>query len=435
MNFDKSQDLLNRAAKVIPDHTQTASKAPRRLIGPGTISPAYIDKADGCYITDVDGNRFLDMTMALCPILLGYNDPTVNEAVHRQVAKGSLFTLPGALEVEVAEELVEYWLPESDWMVRFLKTGSEATTAAVRLARAVTMKNRVITMKGHYHGWADWTLRRVEPALGVDSDIAVAEIGYGDLESLEYVLAPNASTWKPPAAVIMEPIGLEEPPSGYLQDVRGLCNQYGALLIFDETITGLRFNPTAADRFGVTPDLMVLGKAIANGYPLAVLSGKPEYMQHLNQDEVFVSGTYAGDLVSLAAAKATLQKLRGTTDIPRQRINQLQTFGESLKTLVSQSMSVLSNKALAKVRGYSTRFVLEFTEPIHRDFFQQECMKEGILFTGAHNVCVAHMGRDVITTIASVYPKLADDLAHSGMDFIKSQLKAKPTRPAFRRQG
>jgi len=160
----------------------------------------------------------------------------------------------------------------------------------------------IIRFHGHYHGWLDTLLTGVEPGLGVPGLLKITTMfsAYGDLE----LLRRQMENCQPQlAAVIMEPVGLIWPEDGYLQAVRDLCNEFGALLIFDEIITGIRFNPTAAEKFGVYPDLMCLGKAAANGYPLAVLVGKREYMERLNQSEVFVSGTYAGELVSLAAAK------------------------------------------------------------------------------------------------------------------------------------
>jgi len=134
MNLSQSIKLRDRSFEIIPEGSQTASKAPRRFVQ--GVSPCYIEYGEGAWVWDLDGNKFLDFSMALCPILLGYNDPDVNQAVHRQVDRGSLFSLPGRLEVEVAEELLEHWVPWAD-MVRFVKTGSEATSAAVRLARAV----------------------------------------------------------------------------------------------------------------------------------------------------------------------------------------------------------------------------------------------------------------------------------------------------------
>jgi len=434
MRFDESIRLRERAEKVIPDGTMTASKAPRRFVQ--GVSPCYIAWGGGVEVMDVDGNKYIDTSMALGAVILGYADDDVNKAVQRQVDRGSLFTLPGKLEVEVAEELLEHWLPGMD-MVRFLKTGSETTSAAVRLARAVTGREGIVTVQGHYHGWHDWAICYAEPALGVPdvhSMSLIDQVAYGDITDLRSALLPEAD-WKP-AAVIMEPIGLEQPPSGYLQAVRELCDEYGALLIFDEVLTGIRFNPTAYSTFGVTPDLVTIGKAMGNGYPIAALAGKREYMERLNQDEdgVFVSGTYNGELVSLAATKATLEKVR---NIGTQGAGYLRRDGEQWRGMIVGAVQPLEVYGV-RVKGYPLHFTIEFDKQPMADLFQQECMKNGVLYTGNHNISFSHTPRihlimvEVYNNAAMVVEKAMEE---GGEERCGELLEGEPTRKGFRRQG
>lgn len=436
MKFEKSINLRNRAEKIIPDGAMTASKAPRRFVQ--GVSPCYIESGKGAEVWDVDGNKYIDTTMGLGAVILGYSDTAVNDAVIRQVEKGPLFTLPGKLEVEVAEELLEYWLLGMD-MVRFLKTGSEATSAAVRLARAVTGRDQIATVTPSYHGWHDWFLITQFPALGVPQSHEwfpqTMPVPYGDLSALidqhEYD-APHADL----AAVIMEPVGLEWPSDGYIEGIREFCKENGSLLIFDEILTGIRYNPTAYHHLGVTPDLVTIGKSMGNGYPIAALAGKREYMEHLNQDEVFVSGTYAGELVSLAASKATLEKLR--TD---NRLGHGFTWYQA--RWMNMVNEVIGLHPIAgeymEIKGRGPRFILQFTHQSVADLFQQECMKRGVLFTGGHNISLAHRDPHLLATVAAMYGAAADvvdkAIQEGGPAMCRELLEGEPTRPAFRRQG
>lgn len=445
MKFEKSINLRDRAARVIPDGTMTASKAPRRFVQ--NVSPCYIEYGKGAEVWDVDGNKYIDTTMALGAVILGYNDPDVYLAVEEQVRKGPLFTLPGALEVEVAEELLEYWLPGMD-MVRFVKTGSEATSAAVRLARAVTGRDKIISMG--YHGWHDTFLNGLEQSKGEGKHAAgvptimwnlfiehIEDLYYGDARVLADRIKKSYNSHRVEmAAVIMEPITLEWPPDGYLHSVRDICDEYGILLIFDEILTGIRYNPTAYDQLGVVPDLVTLGKSMGNGYPIAALAGKREYMERLNQDEVFVSGTYAGELVSLAASKATLEKLR-TDDRLGYGFTWYQARWRSMAVEIIEQHPIAAQ--YMSVRGRAPRFIIEFKHQLVADLFQQECMKRGVLFTGGHNISLAHRDPHLLGTVAAVYDAAADAvdkaLEYGGPEWCGRRLEGEPTRPAFRRQG
>lgn len=301
-NFKKSQELLNRELKVSPLAAQTYSKSFRYYCS--GLAPSYMDHGDGCYIYDVDGNKFIDYVCALGPITVGYNNPKVNEAVINQVKKFSSGSLQSEQEVLLAEKICKI-IPCAE-MVRFVKNGSDATTAAIRLARAYTGRD-VVLMSG-YHGMHDWSIGASENCKGIPK--AVRELTktfkYNDIDDFKTKLEENKGKV---AAVILEPIQSNGPKEGYLQAIKDLTHEYGAILIFDEVVSGFRYAlGGASEMFGVTPDLASFGKGMANGYPISAVAGKKELLQQIEQG-VFVSTTFGGDSVPMAAALATISIL------------------------------------------------------------------------------------------------------------------------------
>ena len=435
MIMSRSKDLLSRALVRIPEGTQTASKAARRFIGPGDVTPAFIERGRGAYLWDVDGNRWLDTTSALGAVILGYGDRRVNKAARAQVDRGPLFTLPGELEVSVAEELLQHWVPAMSY-VRFFKTGSEALSAAIRLARAVTGRSRIAIVRPGYHGWHDWFIASQEPAHGVTAaarrDIEV--IPRGDFCRLADVLCDKD---RPCAALVMEPWSPElvetvdymimsRNAKAFAVGARTLCNETGTLLIFDEVLSGIRAGPTVASYLNLKPDLIALGKALANGYPLAVLAGT-HVMQRLNQDDVFVSGTYAGELVSLAVCQATLQALR---EDGKRALVAIHRWGDTYLRAVQKILPPQGT-----VYGCPWRFVIQWTAQVYADLWQQECARRGVLYTGGHNITLAHAQQAVMDHLLGVYAQVARVFAGiTSVDDAEAKLAAPLTRPAFRRQ-
>ena len=296
-----SKNILARAEKVIPRASQTLSKAPDQFVR--GVSPYALSRGKGAFVWDVDGNKYIDLASSLGAIVLGYRHPVVEAAVTKQRRRGSIFTLPGDLEIQLAERLVKL-LPHAE-MVRFGLNGSDVTTAAIRVARAYTGRDHIA--KCGYHGWPDWTIA-TNPLRSKGVPEAVKklthEFKYNDLASLEKIFKdyPNQI-----AAVILEPVSSVLPAPGFLEGVKKLAKENDAVLIFDELVTGFRLAlGGAAEYFKVAPDLACYGKAISNGEPLSVLVGKAEIMKALNASEVFFSFTYAGYLPGLAAALATL---------------------------------------------------------------------------------------------------------------------------------
>ena len=300
MNFQRSKELLERELKVSPLAAQTYSKSYRYF--PRGIAPSYMERGEGCFIYDVDGNRFIDFMCALGPVTVGYNDVTVNEAVIKQVGRFASGSLQSEIEVELAEKICEI-IPCAE-MVRFVKNGGDATTAAVRLARAFTGRD-VVLMSG-YHGMHDWSIGASENHKGIPEAVRELTITftYNDLEDLEKKLKGNKV-----AAVILEPIQSNGPKDGYLEGVKELTHKYGAVLIFDEVVSGFHYALGGAqEMFGVLPDLVAFGKGMANGYPISEIAGRRYLLEQIEKG-VFVSTTFGGDSISMAASLATLNIL------------------------------------------------------------------------------------------------------------------------------
>ena len=301
--FKKNQELLERELKVSPLAAQTYSKSYRYFCK--GVAPSYMEYGKGCYIYDVDGNEFIDFICALGPITLGYNDTYVNDAVIKQVNKFASGSLQSELEVELAEEICRI-IPCAE-MVRFLKNGGDAPTAAIRLARAYTGRDKVL-MSG-YHGMHDWSIGASVNNKGVPKAVKELTINfqYNDLNDLEMKLKANNI-----AAVILEPIQSNGPKEGYLDKVKELTHKYGAILIFDEVVSGFHYALGGAQElYGVVPDLVSFGKGIANGYPIAAVAGRKDLLEQI-EEGVFVSTTFGGDSIAMAAALATLKRLEKT---------------------------------------------------------------------------------------------------------------------------
>jgi glutamate-1-semialdehyde 2,1-aminomutase/spore coat polysaccharide biosynthesis protein SpsF len=329
------------------------------------------------------------------------------------------------VEIELAEEIVRL-VPCAE-MVRYGKSGSDAVGAAVRIARAATGRDGVLFCG--YHGWHDWHIGATTRSKGVPAAVGAltASFPYGDLDALERLLGERR-----PAAVVLEPVGIVEPPENYLSGVIALAHDHGSLVIFDEIITGFRLRLGGAQEyFGVQPDLAAFGKAVANGLPLSVVAGRRELMQEF--EEIFFSTTHGGEALSLAAAIATLRVLERDDVIPM-----LWRRGESL---VSGLRSLVEQHGLdgrVVCLGYAPRTAVLCRDGDGRDslelksLFQQECIKRGVLFTGSQFISAAHTDDDVRRTL-EVYDEalgeLAEAVAHGD---AAARLEGRPLQPVFR---
>ena len=301
----ESDALYARALGLIPALTQTLAKGPGQWVR--GVAPKYLARGVGSHVFDVDGNEFIDYQMGVGPLSLGYAYPRVDDAIRAQLGSGITFSLMHPLEVEVAE-LVEEVVPCAE-SVRFSKTGCDVTTAAVRLARAFTGREKVLCCG--YHGWHDWYIGVTDRAAGIPQSVKdlTYTFPYNDLPALEEALDEET------ACVILEPTTFEAPREGFLEGLAAACRRAGALLIFDEMWTGFRLALGGAQEFfGVTPDLACFSKAVANGMPLSILAGRKDVMSLLEQD-VFFFTTFGGEALSLAAAKATILEMQ-EKDVP-----------------------------------------------------------------------------------------------------------------------
>lgn len=304
LNLEKSLALYEEAKKLSPGGLLGIRRPYNFIDGE---YPVFIDRGYDGHIVDVDGNDYIDMLCAYGPIILGYNEAEINDAVKVQMDKGFCFTMVQEVQNELEKKLIDL-IPCAEKVV-LAKTGSDVTTMAVRIARGYTDKNLVL--RCGYHGWHDWC---VEGHGGVPQKTLdmTKEFEYGDLEGLEALLKANDGDV---ACIIVTPVGhplakpVVEPPKGYLEGVRALADKYNVVLVFDEIRTGFRVSMGGAqERYGVTPDLAVFGKAMANGYPISACVGKAEIMDVL-ESKVFVSSTFFPNSLEMVAALKCIEIL------------------------------------------------------------------------------------------------------------------------------
>jgi glutamate-1-semialdehyde 2,1-aminomutase len=422
--YARSEELLARALKTIPLGTQTFSKSITQY--PLGVSPYYITKGEGSRVWDADGNEYVDFINGLLAVLLGYRDPDVTTAVEAQLEDGVLFTLPHPIEIEVAERIRDM-MPSAE-MVRFAKNGSDVTAGAIRLARAQTGRDHVAVCG--YHGWQDWYIGSTSRDRGVPK--AVRDLThtfmYNDLDSLAVLFKERHGEV---AAVILEPMNVVEPEAGFLEGVRDLATSNGALLVFDEMITGFRFaRGGAQELFGITPDLSTLGKGLANGYPLSAITGRADVMKLM--EEVFFSFTMGGETLSLAAALATLNKIDQEPVIENIHIQGRKVI-DGVKDLISRH----GLGEMLSISGHPAWSFLNFKDagPYSlwqiKTLYMQEILTRGVLTYGTHNMSYAHSDGDVarlLDVYDQVFPILRDAVENKTLE---EWLNCEPLAPLF----
>ncbi len=421
----RSREYFARARQVIPSCTQTFSKGPTQFVQ--GVAPLFLERGRGSHVWDVDGNEYVDYLMALGPIVLGYDDPDVTAAVQRQLADGVIFSLPHPLEVEVAEALTKL-VPCAE-MVRFGKNGSDATSGAVRAARAYTDRDMIACCG--YHGWEDWYIGTTTRRRGVPDAVRqlTRTFAYNDVGSLERLFTEFPGRI---AAVIMEPVGVVEPAPDFLPRVAAVTHAHGAVIVFDEIVTGFRLALGGAqERFGVTPDLACFGKAMANGFPLSAVVGRREIMEVF--DEIFFSFTFGGEALSLAAARATIAKLREKNVIER-----LWRQGALLRDGYNALARECGLGGRTQCIGFPPRTVLTFKDRAGADslamksLFQQEMIKRGILTSGGFTLCYAHSDEDVRRTLEACRDALTILARAVAEDRVEAGLEGPAIQPVFR---
>ncbi len=392
MKLDNSLEYYQKAINLIPSATQTFSKGPRQY--PFGVSPVFLDKGKGSHVWDIDGNEFIDYPMALGAVILGHNYPAVNKAVTKQLKKGIVYTLPHPLEAELSELLVDL-IPCAE-MVRFGKNGSDATSGAIRAARAYTGREKIACCG--YHGWQDWFIGTTTRHKGVPQSTRELTLTfqYNDIESLKRIFSAHKGQI---AAVIMEPVGVVAPENNFLQAVKELTQQNGSVLIFDEIVTGFRLSLGGAQEYyNVTPDLACFGKAMGSGMPISAVVGKKEIMKIF--DEVFFSFTSGGECLSLAAALATLREIK-----EKGALKKIWQLGAKLRDGYNQLVEDMDLNAITECVGLAPHTVIVFKENcpydpvLLRTLYQQEAIRRGVLAIGVHNVCYSHTSRDIDRTL------------------------------------
>ena len=341
----KSEKLFERAVKRIPGGVNS----PVRAYGAIGEAPRFIERADGCYIYDVDGNRYIDYIDSWGPMILGHNFPAIRESVLKACEKGLSFGCATEIEVEMAEFICDR-ISHVD-MVRMVNSGTEAVMSAIRVARGYTGKNKIIKFAGCYHGHSDAMLVSAGSGVmtsGVPDSAGVPKgctedtmlAAYNDLGSVETLFQQADGQV---AAVIVEAVGANmgvvPPREGFLQGLRALCDQYHALLIFDEVITGFRLGLQGAQGyFGIDADLVTYGKIIGAGMPVGAYGGKREIMEMVSPvGAVYQAGTLSGNPVAMAAGIAQLTILKNNPQIYEELNQKSDTFFETMKENVRKS--------------------------------------------------------------------------------------------------
>lgn len=398
--YRKSLSRFQDQLRLIPGGSQTNSKRPSNFAY--GAYPIYAQSAKGCRVQDIDGNSYIDFVHGCGPIILGYQYPAVDQAIRDQLGKGIIGGLLYPVEVECAEIFCDM-VPCAE-MVRFLKGGGEATAAAARIARAYT--GREIILNNGYRGWPDvWAAASNSRGVpGCLTELTVS-FPFNDLPAVEKLLSENAGNV---AAVCISMLG-ELPESGYLQGLSDLAHKHGALFVIDEVITGFRLAPGGAQEyFGVTPDLACFAKAMANGMPVSAIAGKAEFMRIVA--DLFITVTYGGEALSLAASIATMNEIR-----EKKVTDYLWHIGRYLMDGLEKAAS--EHSIPFKCGGFAPVHHMQFLDLEQREglatwlYFLQETAARGVLFRrGSMNTMTfSHTERDideVVEKTAEVFGRL-----------------------------
>ncbi|MDD5593359.1 MAG: aminotransferase class III-fold pyridoxal phosphate-dependent enzyme [Candidatus Margulisbacteria bacterium] len=431
-----SQEKYHRAKRIIPGGTQLLSKRPEMFLP--DLWPAYYEKAKGCYIWDLDGNRYLDMSyMGIGAAILGYADDDVDSAVKAAVDKGGMTTLNAPEEVELAELLIELH-PWAE-MARYARTGGEAMAIAVRIARAATGKDKVLFCG--YHGWHDWYLAanlesegsldgHLLPGLsplGVPRGLAGTSIpfNYNNTDEFLQIIAKHKGSV---GTVVMESIRNHYPDQEFIETIRRVTEELGIVLIFDEITAGWRLNLGGAHlNFNVNPDLAVFGKGMSNGYPMAAIIGRKKVMQ--KAQDTFISSTYWTERLGPVAALATIEKMR-KNNVSRRLIE----AGEKVKA--GWAAAAERNGLKIEVSGIAPLGHFSFNYPNQiaaKTLFTQIMLEKGFLATTAFYASYAHTDGQIAEYLAAVDQAFALIGKALENNSVEKQLKGPLSHTGFKR--
>jgi glutamate-1-semialdehyde aminotransferase len=385
LNITKSLELFEEAKTLVPGGVLGARKPGDFIMGE---YPIFLEYGKGCRLTDVDGNEYIDFLCGYGPIILGYREEEVDDAVIRQIKdKGFCFSLTQPYQNELAKKLNRL-IPSAELSI-FLKTGSDATTAAIRIARAFTGKVKV--MRCGYHGWHDWC---VEMKGGIPEKFYedVYEFHYNDLGKLEELMAKHGNQT---AAIIMTPFGhplhqkMQIPKPGFLEGVREIANKYGAVLVYDEVRTCFRLRMGGTQElYGVTPDLTVLGKGMANGYAISVVTGKKDVMMAA-ASKLFISSTFFPNSDGYIAALKTIEIM--------EREGVIENIWEKGERFVKKIQALIDKYDIgAELSGVAPMFFITFSDSDpamlkeKRTDFYTQMIRKGFFFTPHHHAYISY---------------------------------------------
>jgi glutamate-1-semialdehyde 2,1-aminomutase len=432
MESRQSSALYERARKVLVEGVSSASRGPVSF----APHPPYMRRGEGARLWDVDGNEYIDWMLCFGALPLGHAHPKIVEMVRREIAGGTHFATALEVEVEVAELLVKI-LPDVD-KVRFANTGTEAAMAAVRLARGLTGRRKIIKFEGHYHGWYDAVLVTTNPqpptTLGHPNDpVRIPDssgltpgswedtvvVPWNDFDLLERAMATHG---RDAACVATEPVmanmGVIPPKPGYLMRVQELCKQHGALFYLDETVTGFRLAAGGcAELYGLQPDIRTYGKALGQGFPVAAIAGRDEIMAGLEWGKVLHYGSHNAPRLGLFAAKTMLEELLRDD---RRGFKQLQTMGVKMADAI-RAVGRATNRHPMIVQNVGSMFQFYFTEAESIDDFRAYCrhvdrakfnrlvnrlIHHGVWMSASNALhslsCIAHTDADIKTTADAI---------------------------------
>ena len=417
MIFKKSELFFNEAKKIIPGGVNSPVRACKSVGG----KPIFIERANGAKIFDVDGNEYIDYVGSWGPMILGHNDEDVVSAIKKAIEKGTSFGAPTLLETELASLIISA-IPSIE-MIRMVNSGTEATMSAIRLARGYTKRDKIIKFDGCYHGHADMLLSsagsglatfKIEKTPGVPNSVIenTLSIPYNDTEIFNKTIEKNG---KDIACVIIEPVagnmGFVKPEKGFLENLRKKTEEYGALLIFDEVMTGFRVAFGGAQSvFNIMPDITCLGKIIGGGMPVGAYGGKKEIMQNIAPEgDVYQAGTLSGNPIAMSAGIAVIEKLK-EKNIYEELERKTEKLINGLKKVADKNSVKICADSFGSMFGmfFNENKVTNFetAKKSDLDFFakyQQGMLKKGIYLAPsqfeAGFVSVSHTDEDIEKTI------------------------------------
>ncbi|MEU5841267.1 glutamate-1-semialdehyde 2,1-aminomutase [Rhodococcus sp. NPDC047139] len=429
--FERSAHLQRRLHELVPGGAHTYARGSDQY--PEHMTP-ILTHGSGAHVWDVDGNRYVEYGMGLRSVTLGHGYRPVVEAVAEAVRRGTNFSRPTLLEVEAAEDFLSL-VPGAD-MVKFAKNGSDATTAAVRLARAATGREHIAVCEHPFFSVDDWFIGTTPMSAGIPESARslTLRFGYNDLASLEAALTAH-----PVACVVLEAAtATAEPAPGFLEGVRQLCDRHGALMVLDEMITGFRWSEHGAQSvYGVRPDLSCWGKAMGNGFPISALAGRREYMElgglGTDSERVFLlSTTHGPETASLAAFRAVVRAYE--TERP---IERMEAAGTRLAAAVNMLSAEMELEEYVRVEGRPSCLVFSTRGPDlkpsqeYRTLFLAELLDRGVLGQ-SFVVSAAHSDDDIDLTVAAVEAALVVYRKAIDAGSVEGLLRGRPVAPAIR---